>query len=81
MTTLPSSALLASVSDDRSVMVKVLTDNNVTMVSRDHVDFVRDASWDTVECVLLTCGWDGQLLKHSLDQLGKSTRQLVLKSA
>lgn len=67
-----SSTLLASVSDDCTVAAKLLSENNSMFISRDHKDFVRGASWSANEKVLLTCGWDGQLLRHSLEQLGET---------
>ncbi len=66
-----SSSLLASVSDDCTVAVKVLSEDNSMMVCRDHRDFVRGASWDDSDHTLLSCGWDGQFIKHSLTQLGE----------
>ncbi|XP_036387433.1 methylosome protein 50 [Megalops cyprinoides] len=63
-----SAPLMASVSDDCSVLV---LDAEFTEIFRDrrHQDFVRDACWvpggsDT----LTTVGWDHQVLHHSVGQ-------------
>ncbi|XP_028652907.1 methylosome protein 50 [Erpetoichthys calabaricus] len=63
---LHSSPLLASISDDCSVVV---LDSKLQEVFRDrtHQDFVRGASWSPVnQSTLTTVSWDHQVLHHAV---------------
>ncbi|KAG2468357.1 MEP50 protein, partial [Polypterus senegalus] len=63
---LHSSPLLASISDDCSVVV---LDSKLQEVFRDrtHQDFVRGASWSPVnQSILTTVSWDHQVLHHAV---------------
>ncbi len=75
-----SSSLLASVSDDCTVAVRMLSDHNGNSLWREHRDFVRGASWDCSDESLLSCAWDGQLLKHSIGGWGISCCHGVIDS-
>ncbi|KAM9006804.1 methylosome protein 50 isoform X1 [Sarcophilus harrisii] len=61
-----SSPLLASLSEDCSVAV-LDCDLSEVFRSRDHTDFVRDATWSPVNNQLLTTvGWDHQVFHHTV---------------
>ena len=42
------------------------------LASSAHLDFVHGLSWHPSETSLLTCGWDGQVMEHRLNEAGTS---------
>lgn len=58
--------LLASVSEDCSVVIVNIADDKATQIYKDtrHHDFVRGLSWSGEK--LYTCGWDAMVTSHSI---------------
>ena len=38
----------------------------ISFNSKSHEDFVHGVDWHPTDSHLLSCGWDGQLVQHSL---------------
>lgn len=63
-----NSSVVASVSEDTAVKVFSVTDQSTIYSSSQHTDYVHGVSWHPCKPCFLTCGWDGQLLLHSLEK-------------
>jgi WD40 repeat protein len=68
-----NSSVVASVSEDTAVKVFSVTDQSTIYSSSQHTDYVHGVSWHPCKPCFLTCGWDGQLLLHSLEKPSADT--------
>lgn len=68
--------VLASVSDDFTVHVYDSTSQSVMLSEKSHEDFVHGLSWQHDGSTLLTCGWDGKVVHHTLDI---NTTEIIMK--
>ncbi|XP_060069648.1 methylosome protein WDR77-like [Ylistrum balloti] len=72
-----SPSLLASVSDDCEVVITDTSSVKCTEVyrNRSHRDFVQGLSWKGNQ--IFTCGWDSQVLTHTIDNVAMTTSGTV----
>lgn len=66
-------SLLASTSEDRKMVVASISDSEAKphYQSADHTDFVRGVTWSDSN-KLLTAGYDGRVIQHTIDKVEAS---------
>lgn len=64
-------SVVASVSDDLSVKVHHLEYGTVSYSDFRHTDYVQDLVYSQDELLMYSCGYDGQVLTHNVDFVGK----------
>jgi len=62
---------VVSVSDDMTVKVHQLDTGMTLYTDCSHTDYVQDVVFSRDESLLYTCGYDGQIITHNVEFLGK----------
>eukprot|EP00794_Sanderia_malayensis_P007106 gene7106-7909_t len=60
--------LLASVSDDTTLCVQDVTENNPLFKKKIHNDYIKGLAWDDKNNSCWTCAWDGKVIQSIMEK-------------